>query len=60
MCSIRWRKPTCSRSESVGTWEKFQIYKINDTEYGLKSAENGKYVKADLDNGGKLIAGSDP
>ena len=47
------------RSESVGTWEKFQIYKINDTEYGLKSAENGKYVKADLDNGGKLIAGSD-
>ena len=29
------------RSESVGTWEKFQIYKISDTEYGLKSAENG-------------------
>ena len=45
------------RSESVGTWEKFQIYKISDTEYGLKSAENGKYVN--LDNGGKLIAGSD-
>ena len=44
---------------SVGTWEKFQIYKISDTEYGLRSAENGKYVKADLDNGGKLIAGSD-
>ena len=47
------------RSDSVGTWEKFRIYKINDSEYGIRSAENGKYVKADLDNGGKLIAGSD-
>jgi len=47
------------RSDSISTWEKFKIYKINDSEYGIRSAENGKYVKADLDNGGKLIAGSD-
>ena len=47
------------RSDSISTWEKFKIYKINDSEYGIRSAENGKYVKTDLDNGGKLIAGSD-
>ena len=47
------------RSNSISTWEKFKIYKINDSEYGIRSAENRKYVKADLDNGGKLIAGSD-
>ena len=44
------------RSDSISTWEKFKIYKINDSEYGIRSAENRKYVKADLDKGGKLIA----
>ena len=39
------------RSDSISTWEKFKIYKINDSEYGIRSAENRKYVKADLDNG---------
>ena len=34
-----------SRSDSPSTWEKFQIYKIKDGEYGIRSAENGKYVK---------------
>ena len=47
------------RSESVGTWEKFIIEKISDGEYALYSLANGKYVQANMNDGGKRYAGSD-
>ena len=47
------------RSESVGTWEKFIIEKISDGEYALYSLANGKYVQANLNDGGKLFATSE-
>lgn len=40
-------------------WKKFQIVKIQDDEYGIRCVENGKYVQANLDDGGKLVATSD-
>ena len=47
------------RSGSIGTWEKFIIEKIADNEYAIYSLANGKYVQANMNDGGKLYAGSD-
>ncbi|EKC71991.1 hypothetical protein LEA_06970, partial [human gut metagenome] len=47
------------RSSSASDWEKFEIVEIQNGEYALKARANNKYVKADLDNGGKLVASSD-
>lgn len=38
---------------------KFIIEKISDGEYALYSIANGKYVQANLNDGGKLYAISD-
>ena len=47
------------RSDKIDTWEKFIPVRINENQYALQSVANEKYVKADLDNGGKLMAVSD-
>ena len=51
--------PVIARSNAIGTWEKFIIEKIADNEYAIYSLANGKYVQANMNDGGKLYAGSD-
>ncbi len=48
-----------ARSSVIGTWGKFYIEKIADYEYAIYAAANGKCVKADQDQGGKLFAAGD-
>ncbi len=47
------------RSDSVDTWEKFNLVKVTDTQCALFASANNKYVAADFENGGKLTAMSD-
>ena len=54
---------SCRRLEAgcknIGTWEKFIVEKIANNEYAFYSLSNGKYVQANLNDGGKLYATSE-